>query len=67
MKEITSVDLGLEGDESSLFINELIAFQRKKPLYKLKQKCREVGYHHIITNNGITKMIKKNKESCTFF
>lgn len=67
MKEITSVDLGLEGDESSLFINELIAFQRKKPLYKLKQKCREVGYHHIITNNVTIKMIKKNKESYTFF
>ena len=65
LKGITTTDLGLGGDENSIFINESLAFERKTFLYKIKQKCREVGYHQIITDNCVIT-VKKYKESRTW-
>ena len=62
LKGITTANLGLNGDENSIFINEPLAFEAKKLLYKVKQKCREVGYHHAITDNGVKISSKKDLE-----
>ena len=65
LKGITTADVGLGVDENSIFINESLAFQTKKLLSEVKKKRREVGYHHIITDNGLIK-VKKNKKSRTW-
>ena len=40
LKGITNADLGLSGDENSVFINEPLVFEAKKLLYKVKQLRR---------------------------
>ena len=43
-------------NETSIYLNESISFDTKGLLYKVRKKCKTLGYKKIITDNGIMKV-----------
>ena len=45
-------------EERFIYINESLAFDNKKLLFNVRQKCRELGIKKVITDNRIIKVKK---------
>ena len=58
LKGKSTKDLGFK-EEGFIYINESLAFDNKKLLFNVRQKCRELGIKKVLTDNGIIK-VKKN-------
>ena len=50
-------------EEKFIYINESLAFDTKKLLFNVRQKCNELGIKKILTDNGIIKMKNDNPGS----
>ena len=48
-------DVGFH-NETSIYLNESLSFDTKGLLYKIRKKCKTLGYKKIITDNGIIKV-----------
>ena len=57
LKGKSTKDLGFK-EERFIYINESLAFDNKKLLFNVRQKCRELGIKKVLTDNGIIKVKK---------
>ena len=55
LKGKSTKDLGFK-EERFIYINESLAFDNKKLLFNVRQKCRELGIKKVLTDNGIIKV-----------
>ena len=57
LKRKATKDLGFK-EERFIYVNESLAFDNKKLLFNVRQKCRELGIKKVLTDNGIIKVKK---------
>ena len=57
MKGKSTKDMGFK-KVRFIYINESLAFDNKKLLSNVCQKCRELGIKKVLTDNGIIKVKK---------
>ena len=50
-------------EERFIYINKSLAFDTKKLLYNVRQKCKELGIKKILTDNGTIKVKNENPGS----
>ena len=62
LKGKTTKDLEFN-EEKFIYINESLAFDTKKLLFNVRQKCKELGIKKILTDNGIIKVKNDNPGS----
>ena len=62
LKGKSTKDLGFQ-EEKFIYVNESLAFDTKKLLFNVRQKCRELDIKKILTDNGIIKVKKDNPGS----